>query len=450
MGHVVGVFALSVIQREGCEAYKNLESIRVMNDIKISSCDLHGSLQIPTSKSITHRVLICAAMSHDVTTIYNPNLSEDCLATLDALRKIGVKCTIEDKCVTIDARTLKDPADDINCGESASTLRFLIPLLGVLGLKARLSMSKKLFERPISVYLDVLSNAGMKFEIAENHIDVSGKLSPGKFFIPGDVSSQFVSGLLMALPLLDKESEIYLTSSLQSQPYVDITMDVMQRFGVKVDTGNNMWKVCSSNYIALPYTFEGDWSSAAVYIAAGIFAGPITLTGLRLNSKQGDRAIIDIAKQMGARVQCDESKICIAKSHLQGVQIDAKNIPDLVPIVCVLAAAAKGKTVIENISRLRLKESDRVHAMVSNLKRLGVKVQAGQNEIRIEGQDKFCGDVTLDGCNDHRIVMAMAIAALHADSEVYLTDASSVCKSYPNFWSDYRKLGGNFDVINFR
>lgn len=421
-----------------------------MNDIKILPCNLQGSLQVPTSKSITHRALICAAMSRDVMTIRDPNMSEDCLATLNALKKLGVRCTVENESIIMDALILKNPIDDIYCGESASTLRFLIPLLGVLGLKARLSMSKKLFERPISVYLDVLSNAGMKFEVAENQLVVSDKLRPGKFFIPGDISSQFVSGLLMALPFLEKESEIHLTSPLQSKPYVDITLDVMKHFGVKVNVGNDMWKVCSSNYIALPYTVEGDWSSAAVYIAAGIFSGPITLFGLRSDSKQGDRAIINIAKQMGARVQCDESKIFIEKSQLQGIRIDVKNIPDLVPIICVLAAAAKGKTVIENISRLRLKESDRVHAMVSNLKRLGVKVQAGQNEIRIEGQDKFCGDVTLDGFNDHRIVMAMAIAALHADSEVYLTDASSVCKSYPNFWSDYRKLGGNFDVINFR
>lgn len=421
-----------------------------MNDIKILPCNLQGSLQVPTSKSITHRALICAAMSRDVMTIRDPNMSEDCLATLNALKKLGVRCTVENESIIMDALILKNPIDDIYCGESASTLRFLIPLLGVLGLKARLSMSKKLFERPISVYLDVLSNAGMKFEVAENQLVVSDKLRPGKFFIPGDISSQFVSGLLMALPFLEKESEIHLTSPLQSKPYVDITLDVMKHFGVKVNVGNDMWKVCPSKYVASPYTVEGDWSAAAVHVAAGIFSGPITLTGLRLNSKQGDRAIIDIAEQMGASIQCDESKICIAKSHLKGVRIDAKNIPDLVPIICVLAAAAKGKTVIENISRLRLKESDRIHAMVSNLKRLGVKVQAGQNEIRIEGQDKFCGDVTLDGFNDHRIVMAMAIAALKADGSVYITDANSVCKSYPSFWSDYRKLGGDFDVINFR
>lgn len=422
-----------------------------MNTVKIFPCNnLHGSITVPPSKSITHRALICAAMSRECVTILDPNMSEDCIATINALRKIGVRCVIEDECIAIDARTLKDFVDNIDCGESASTLRFFIPILGALGIQAKLSMSKALSKRPMSAYLDVLADAGMKFDVSGGHINVSGKLSPGRFFIPGDISSQFVSGLLMALPLLDKESEIYPTSPLQSRPYVAITIDVMRHFGVKVFTSRNMWAVQPTKYIASSYVVEGDWSSAAVYVAAGILAGPITLYGLHLDSDQGDRAIINITKKMGASIRCEESKIFVDKSKLQGTKIDARNIPDLVPIICVLAAAATGRTVIENISRLRLKESDRVYAIVSNLQRLGVEVWADENHICIEGKDKFCGDVTLEGFNDHRIVMALVIAALHADDSVYITDASSVSKSYPNFWNDYRKLGGEIDVCYFR
>lgn len=421
-----------------------------MNIMKISPCNLHGRITVPASKSITHRALICAAMSRDRVILQNPCMSEDCLTTLNALRNIGVRCIIENGSVTIDAQNLKYFVENIDCCESASTLRFLIPILGALGIQARLSMDKKLFKRPILAYLDALSGAGMKFEVAENHIDVLGKLFPGKFFIPGDISSQFVSGLLMALPLLGKESEVYVTSPLQSQPYVDITIDVMKHFKVKVYEGNNMWTICPTKYIASDYVIEGDWSSAAIYVAAGIFAGPINLCNLHLGSKQGDRAIINIAKQMGANIKCEESKICIDRSKLRGIRIDAKNIPDLVPIICVLASVAMGETVIENISRLRLKESNRVYAMVSNLQKLGVKIQTTHNQIRIEGKEKFCGGVTLNGFEDHRIVMAMAIAALCSDDDVYITDANSVCKSYRNFWSDYRKLGGKIDVCNFR
>ena len=402
-----------------------------MNIVKLENSILKGEVNIPPSKSAAHRALICSFLSGGgkVSGIID---SSDMKATTGALN------------------ALKNDEEVIDCIESGSTLRFIIPIAAALGKSVTFTGSGRLPQRPIREYITLLEEHGVKCE--SNGclpLKIKGKLSGGVFKIRGDVSSQYVTGLLLALPLLNEDSEIILTSPLQSKPYVDMTIQVMKDFGVEITESENGYKIASNqSYKPCDYKVEGDWSQAAFFLAAGAINGDISVKGLDLNSTQGDKEIVDILKRFGADIEVTNNFVRAKKSSLKGIEIDAQNIPDMVPALAVVAANAKGKTIIKNAQRLRLKESNRIESVVCNLKKMKINALETPDGMIIEGSQAF--GAQLEGYNDHRIVMAFSVAALFAKGETFISDAQSINKSYPSFFDDYNLLGGKADVISNR
>ena len=402
-----------------------------MSIVELENSILKGSVAIPSSKSVAHRALICSFLSGggEVSGITD---SSDMKATLGALR------------------SLKNNEEVIDCIESGSTLRFIIPIAAALGKNVSFIGSGRLPERPIGEYISLLETHGVKCNSnGFLPLSIEGKLEAGRFEIRGDISSQYVTGLLLALPLLNGRSEIVLTTELQSKPYADMTVKVLKDFGVEVEETENGYIVeGNQKYKERSYTVEGDWSQAAFFLTAGAIGGDVTVTGLDMNSAQGDKEIVSILRRFGADIEVKDNSVRAKKSELFGTRIDAKDIPDMVPALCVAAAYSKGTTVINNIERLRIKESDRAESVVSNLKKAGVKASSTENSIIVEGSEVFGAE--LDGFNDHRIVMAFSVLALNAKGKTVISDAQSINKSYPGFFEDYNLLGGRANVINDR
>lgn len=400
-----------------------------MGIVKIENSILNGTVTAPPSKSAAHRALICSFLAGggSVSPIIN---SKDMQATT------GV----------IDA--LKRGDSTLNCIESGSTLRFMIPVAASLGKNVTFTGEGRLPERPVGEYLEILPKHNVKVESnGFLPLSISGKLTNGTYEAAGDVSSQYITGLLLALANVDGDSAVILTTKLQSKPYVDMTVKVMADYGVDVKEtefgylihGNQQFK-------KLDYTVEGDWSQAAFFLVAGAIGGNITVNGLDMNSTQGDKEIVNVIRNFGGNITVDDNEIRCFGGELKGTEIDASDIPDLVPIIAVLAAFAKGKTVIKGTERLRYKESDRIESVVQNLKLLGAQVQETTDGMIINGRKKL-NSAKLKGFNDHRIVMAFSVAGLYIDGAVEIDDAESINKSYPSFFEDYNRLGGKADVL---
>lgn len=334
-----------------------------------------------------------------------------------------------------------------DCIESGSTLRFMIPVAAALGKTVKFVGRGKLPERPIGDYLRLLPEHGVKCDCTGTlPLTISGQLTPGRFEIAGDVSSQYITGLLLALPILDGDSEIVFTTELQSKPYVDMTVKVMADFGVKVEERENSYFVAGNQtYQKRDYLIEADWSQAAFFMVAGALFGEVTLTGLDAESVQGDKGISDILKRFGADISVCDDGIVVRKSQLHGIEIDAANIPDMVPSLAVAGAYADGKTVIKGAERLRYKESDRIKSIVYNLKKMGADVKETADGMEIVGGQLHSAN--MKGFNDHRIVMAMTVAATGVDGLSTIDDAQSIKKSYPEFFNDFNSIGGNVNVF---
>lgn len=392
-------------------------------DIKIFPTRLKGTITAIPSKSQAHRLLICAAFSDKPTTIICPQTNRDIEATAQCLNALGAEVLpIENGYRITPVRQIPTEAV-FPCGESGSTLRFILPIAGALGVNATLEMSGRLPERPLSPLWEEMERMGCKLSRPQpNMITCTGQLKSGVYCIDGSVSSQFISGLLFALSLLNGDSVIQLTGNVQSRPYIKMTQFVMKQFGINTD---NLHIAGNQKYISMgTVTAEGDWSNGAFFITANALGSHIKIHNLDDNSPQGDKAIISCLKQLSANTV-----------------ISAADIPDLVPILSV--AACQNGCTFTDIQRLRLKESDRVATVMNMLASLGIKSQATESTLTI-----YPGRIrggTVDAFNDHRIAMAAAIAATVAENPVVITDAQCVEKSYPSFWSEYAKLGGLYE-----
>lgn len=399
-----------------------------MRIAKIQKSNISGTVQVPPSKSAAHRALICSFLAGggNVSPLID---SKDMQATLDVIS------------------ALKGDKPIADCIESGSTLRFMIPVAAALGKTVKFVGRGKLPERPIGDYLRLLPEHGVKCDCTGTlPLTVSGKLTPGRFEIAGNVSSQYITGLLLALPILDGDSEIVLTTELQSKPYVDMTVKVMADFGVKVEERENSYFIPGNQvYQKRDYTVEADWSQAAFFMVAGALFGDVTLTGLDVNSTQGDKKIADILKKFGADVTVNNDRVVVKKSQLHGIEINAMDIPDMVPSLAVAGIYASGKTVITGAQRLRYKESDRIESIVYNLKKLGADVEETADGMEILGGQLHAAN--MKGFNDHRIVMAMTVAATGVDGLSTIDDAQSINKSYPDFFNDFNSIGGNANVF---
>ena len=330
------------------------------------------------------------------------------------------------------------------CGESGSTLRFLLPVMGALGRKASFRMEGRLPQRPLSPLYEELERYGCKLSRqGDNPLTIEGQLQPGAFRIPGNVSSQFISGLLFATPLLSKHSQILVEGPLESAPYVDMTIRTLRAFGIKLRKTEVGFFIPGGQRYTAPETYqvEGDWSNACFFLAAGaILDGGVRVTGLKMDSLQGDKAILKILDKMGAIINVEEDAVSVTAGRLEGTEIDASQIPDMVPILAVLASAAKGITTIYGAGRLRIKESDRLCAITQVLTALGGGVRELPDGLMMQGVGRLKGG-TIDAHNDHRIAMMAAIASLISDEKVIIKGADAVNKSFPTFFDVLKEAG---------
>lgn len=385
---------------------------------------ISGSVRAISSKSAAHRLMICAALADTPTQVRCQTRSRDMTATQNCLAALAAGETV------------------LPCGESGSTLRFLLPVAAALGKTVEFQMQGRLPERPLAPLDQQLTAHGAVLSRpARDILRVEGQLTPGDYTLPGDVSSQYISGLLFALPLLDGPSTLTITGPVQSAPYIAMTLDALNQFGVTPRWENGTFEIVPSAYRGCGLvTVEGDWSNAAFWLCAGALSGPVTVTGLRKDSLQGDRQILDILRQFGAHVRETEAAVTVSPGELAAIELDAGAIPDLIPVVSVVAAAARGITRITNAARLRLKESDRLQTVTAMLTALGATVEELPDGLVIHGGNPLTGG-TVDSANDHRIAMAAGIAS--ALCPVTVTDAQAVEKSYPTFWEELRELKMN-------
>lgn len=415
-------------------------------DTYIIPAPLSGTVAAIASKSDAHRALICAALSDAPTDIEIATSSKDIDATADCLKALGAKITRKEGVFHVEPITQVRPAPVLDCSESGSTLRFMLPVAAVTAPKASFLGHGRLPERPIKELADEMKRHGVSFDRDKLPFTISGCLGPGDFYLPGNVSSQYITGLLLALPHLSARSEIHLTSKLESTSYVSMTLSSLRRFGVKILPSVDGYIIPSSASYRSPGRLrtDADWSNAAFFLTAGAVSGPVTVTGLDLRSNQGDKAILDCLEAFGAELDIQERAITVSGGQLHGAWFDLHDIPDLLPALAVVATRAEGKTVFANGSRLRIKESDRLSAVADMIRSLGGIAHETSDGIVIEGHPLHGG--TVNGYNDHRIVMASAIAASIASGPVTITGSQAVNKSYPGFWQDFSSLGGNQHV----
>ncbi|MBR5157161.1 MAG: 3-phosphoshikimate 1-carboxyvinyltransferase [Clostridia bacterium] len=399
--------------------------------ITITPTKLSGRLTVPPSKSAAHRLLICAALAKDKSIVKNVALSQDISATISAMRALGSTISECDNGFVCSSNeyNIKNEPILIDCSESGSTLRFLIPIALAFGGSFRFTGRGRLLSRPLDAYYKICDEKGIKYKKNENEIFFSGKLTSGEYSLAGNVSSQYISGLLFALPLISGNSTIKITTPLESAGYIDMTLSALSDFGIKVENRNyqEFFVPGGQSYKAHDCTVEGDYSQAAFYLVANALGSDVALDGLNKSSVQGDKEIINIIKNMG--------------KPLSAMDIDVSQIPDLVPVLAVLATQANGTTRIYNAARLRIKESDRLATTTKELKKLGADITELSDELIIRGKTELSGGVC-DAHNDHRIAMALAVAATVAKGEVIINGSDCVKKSYGNFWHDYSALGG--------
>lgn len=421
-----------------------------MPNVKYSPYTPSGTITAPPSKSDVHRAIICAALSGGVCTITPVALSNDIKATIGCVEALGAKTSIDKDILTVDGTDIfKNKSATLDCIESGSTLRFLIPVAAAGGIDAEFTGSGSLVTRPIGLYNDILPDKGVTLDSNNGlPLKIGGKLKAGVFKVSGNISSQFISGLLFALPLLRGDSDIILTSPIQSAGYINMTIRTMEKFGIEVDVTDTGWHVRGSQrYIPSDYKTDGDWSQAAFFLVSGAINGEITVNNLNTDSKQGDRKIAELLREFGAEVIQEADSATVKKSKLSAIEINASQIPDLVPALAVCASFAEGTTKIINAERLRIKESDRLKSTAALINSLGGNAVELPDGLEITGSEKLIGG-TAKGFNDHRIVMSAAVCAAGAQNPIICTDALSVNKSYPEFFNDYNSVGGKSEIMD--
>jgi 3-phosphoshikimate 1-carboxyvinyltransferase len=411
-----------------------------------------GTLSAITSKSAAHRLLICAALADGETFLRCPQRSQDIDATASCLQAMTawIKYEKDGFYITPVKKETENTSAELDCGESGSTLRFLLPVCGALGLRRSFNMGGSLPSRPLTGLYEEMQTHGCTLSAqGSSPLICEGKLKSGSFSIPGNISSQFVSGLLFALPLLEGNSLIRVTGVLESRPYVDMTLEALKLFNVRIEeTKNQTFRVQGEQSYHSPKTIcaEGDWSNAAFWLSAGaVGKGSVTCTGLNINSCQGDRAITGLLKRFGANVYCEDDKVTVSSGELRGIDIDAADTPDLVPILAAVASVAQGETVIRNAGRLRIKESDRLRTVAASLSNLGANITETDDGLIIQGKKTLSGGET-ESFGDHRIAMTAAVISAACSGHVVIKNAQAVNKSYPGFFDDFKTaLGGAWE-----
>lgn len=414
-----------------------------MNNIIIHPKKLSGKIIIPPSKSMAHRLIICSSMAKGKSIITNVSYSEDILATIDAMTKLGAKITKHKDFVEVDGSEFYtnkniEIKDTINCNESGTTLRFLIPISILKNNNIEFTGKGKLPQRPLNIFYDIFDKQKISYKTLpeEKFLQINGKLEPGEFVVDPGVSSQFISGLLLALPLLNSDSVIKIKGNLESKPYIDLTIQAMEAFGVNIKSVENGYYIkANQKYSPSNQIVEGDYSQGAFFLVAKELGSNLEILGLTEDSNQGDKEIIYIINKI--------------KVSDKPISIDGKDIPDIIPISALLACGLNKNVEFYNISRLKIKESDRLVATWETLYKLGYDISISENQTLIiksmTKNIKTNNIIELDSFNDHRIAMMIGIASTISRDSINLKNSQSVNKSFPDFWDKFKELGGDYE-----
>ncbi|MDS0525539.1 3-phosphoshikimate 1-carboxyvinyltransferase [Clostridium sp. SHJSY1] len=430
-----------------------------MGNIKIYQKELKGEVRIPPSKSMAHRAIICAALGDGISKVSNIDLSDDIIATIDSMKSLGAvindlgKGTLEIKGLNSkEVLATREYERVIDCNESGSTLRFLVPIALAFEGTTRFVGRGNLGKRPLDTYYEIFDLQGIKYSYKEGILDlvVSGLLKAGEFKIKGNISSQFITGLMFTLPLLKGDSKIIITTELESKGYLDLTLSAMKDFGI--DIINNDYKefIIKGNqiYKSKDHRVEGDYSQGAFFLSADALGAEVNILDLKEDSLQGDKEVIDILTRMGTVIIKEGNGVVAKCNNLHSTKIDASQCPDIIPVISLVAALSTGKTEIINAGRLRIKECDRLNAVTVELNKLGAKIEQRKDSLLIEGVTELNGGVEVWSHKDHRIAMTLAVASTRCKEPIILKDYECVSKSYPQFFEDFKMLGGNFHEWN--
>lgn len=429
-----------------------------MTDLRISPAELRGQITLPPSKSMAHRAIIAACLSQGQSIINNVQMSDDIIATIAGMESFGAEITKEETDsnyrLTIQGIEVQGSKEDrlIDANESGSTLRFLIPISSLFEGASNFVGRGQLGVRPLDIYQNIYEEQGLRYDASPPPVldlTVEGRLQADSYEMPGDVSSQFITGLLYTLPLLEGDSSIQITSPLESVGYLDLTLAMLDKFGIQVDWNREeqlLQVPGNQSFQAQNYTVEGDYSQSAFFLGAAALGNPVKSYGLNLDSKQGDKAVLDILDQLGAPVKQVDDYLTVENPQLKGGgTIDGSQCPDIIPMVALVAALSPGYTEIINLHRLRIKECDRLQATRDELTALGADIEIEEDSLHIHGVESLKGGVQVWSHKDHRMAMMLAIASTVCEDDIILTDSECVAKSYPNFWEEFERLGG---VIN--
>ena len=415
-----------------------------MTNLTLTPNALNGTVIVPPSKSMAHRAVICASLAAGRSTIKNIQLSDDILATIEGMRSFGAIISYDDQTLTIDGirNGAAKESRTINCNESGSTLRFLIPLATLFTGETHFIGQGHLGKRPLEPYQELFDAQSLHYNQAttENlQLSVAGPLTSGIYEMRGDISSQFITGMLLTLPLLAEDSILKITTHLESKGYIDLTLSVLQSFGIVIeqDEAGQEYRIKGQQaYSARDYTVEGDYSQAAFWLSANALGNELLVNGLDSDSLQGDQAIVSILETVNSGSN-DSERI-----------IDGAQVPDIIPVVALVAALSKGKTKIINLERLRIKESDRLVATQKELTALGAQIEIIGDSLLIEGVSRLSGGQEVWSHKDHRMAMMLAIASTVCQEPIHIKDTDCVKKSYPNFWETFQQLGGKIHEWN--
>ena len=414
-------------------------------NVTIKPHKLSGDVIIPPSKSLSHRAIIAASLACGTSVISNVMYSKDIIATINAMRGCGAKIVEHESSLEITGCRVRRVQNVIDANESGSTIRFMIPIALTCDEEITFVGKNNLVKRPLDPFFEIFDLQNIKYERGCDYLPlkVYNGLKSGIFNVRGDISSQFITGLLYALPLLDGDSVIHITTKLESKGYIDLTLDMLKNFGIVIENKNYEDFIIKGNqeYKPFNYTIEGDFSQSAFFLVADMLGADITLHAMNNKSHQGDKKIIDDIIDFGGSIIFDGDKLKAIPKKLKGATVDFSQSPDLGPALSVLASVCPAKSEFINASRLRIKECDRITCMKEELNKLGCDVYEFPDSMNFNGVKKFKGGV-VDSHNDHRVAMALAMASLNCDGDIKILNAECVSKSYPNFWEVFESLNG--------
>ncbi|MFC6464687.1 3-phosphoshikimate 1-carboxyvinyltransferase [Marinilactibacillus sp. GCM10026970] len=410
-----------------------------MTTLMIEPSELTGTVTVPPSKSMAHRAVICAGLATGQSIIRNIQLSDDIIATMEGMRAFGATIEQDGNTLIIDGcgEAVARTNQEIDCNESGSTLRFFVPLATLFEGPTHFVGRGKLGQRPLETYRELFERQDLRYEAGTSEqldLTIEGRLEPGTYEMRGDISSQFITGMLLTLPLLDGDSTIEITTHLESKGYIDLTLSVLSAFGIiiKHDDDYRTFEIKGNQrYHAQDYTVEGDYSQAAFWLSAQLLGNKIKVNGLDQKSLQGDREIVHILEQLSSG---EEERT-----------IDGSQVPDIIPTVALAASLSKGKTKLINLERLRIKESDRLVATQKELSALGAQIEIVGDQLHIKGVQTLKGGAEVWSHKDHRMAMMLAVASTVCQEPIQLKDSECVKKSYPDFWEVFKEVGGKID-----